>query len=54
VNKITIEFEKAMTYDQLQTLSNEYTRSVEQLINYAVERLITDVEFVRNLREESN
>jgi hypothetical protein len=51
MNKITIEFEKAMTYDKLQMLSAEYSRSAEQLVNYAVERLVTDIEFVRSLRE---
>ena len=39
-----------MLYDQLRTLSAEYSVSVELLVNIAVKRLIQDVDFVRGLR----
>ena len=39
-----------MLYDKLQTLSAEYSLSVELLVNVAVQRLVKDVEFVRSLR----
>ena len=39
-----------MLYDRLRTLAAEYSVSVEQLVNLAVERLVADVDFVRSLR----
>ncbi len=39
-----------MLYDRLRTLSDEYSLSVESLVNVAVKRLIADVDFVRGLR----
>jgi|GEM_PF-5561399 len=36
--------------DRLYTLSAEYSVSVDSLVNSAVERLIDDVEFFRELR----
>lgn len=48
--KFTVQLTSPMLYDRLHTLSAEYSVSVEQLVNLAVGRLITDVDFVRNLR----
>lgn len=39
-----------MLYDRLNTLSAEYSVSVELLVNAAVKRLVDDVDFVRGLR----
>lgn len=39
-----------LTYDRLHTLSAEYFISVELLVNFAVKRLLDDVDFVRSLR----
>ena len=45
-----IQLTEAMLYDRLNTLSAEYSVSVELLVNVAVKRLIDDVDFVRSLR----
>jgi hypothetical protein len=50
MNKITFELANPMLLDKLNLLSVELTLPVETLVNFAVERLIKDVEFVRNLR----
>ena len=39
-----------MLYDRIHILSNEYSVSVESLVNVAVRRLLEDVDFVRGLR----
>ncbi len=39
-----------MLYDRLHTLSVEYSMPVELLVNVAVKRLVSDVDFVRGLR----
>jgi len=39
-----------MLYDRIHTLSNEYSISVDLLVNIAVKRLLDDVGFVRSLR----
>lgn len=46
----TVRLTDSMLYDRLHTLSAEYSISVEILANIAVERLIGDIDFVRNLR----
>lgn len=46
----SVRITEAMLYDRLHTLSNEYSVSVEQLVNIAVRRLLSDIDFVRNLR----
>lgn len=45
-----IRLTNPMLYDRLHTLSAEYSVSVELLVNIAVKRLISDVDFVRGLR----
>ena len=45
-----IQLTNPMLYDQLHTLSAEYSVSVELLVNTAVKRLISDIDFVRGLR----
>ena len=52
MNKITVEITNPITLEKLNTLSAEFTLSIEILVNLGVERLIKDVEFVRNLRIE--
>lgn len=47
---LSVRITEAMLYDRLHTLSNEYSISVELLVNIAVKRLLDDVDFVRNLR----
>ena len=39
-----------MLYDRIHILSNEYSVSVESLVNVAVRRLVEDIDFVRELR----
>ena len=39
-----------ITYDKLCILANEYETTKESLVHFAVQRLVSDVEFVRNLR----
>ncbi len=46
----SIRITEAMLYDRLHTLSNEYSVSVELLVDIAVKRLLSDIDFVRNLR----
>ena len=45
-----IQIMKPMLYDRLHTLSAEYSVSVDFLVNVAIEHLIDDVDFIRNLR----
>lgn len=45
-----IQLTQPMLYDRLHILSAEYSVSVELLVNAAVERLIGDIDFVRELR----
>ena len=46
----SVSLTDTMLYDRLRTLSAEYDMAVESLVNVAVERLIEDVDFVRDLR----
>lgn len=48
--KFTVQLTDTMSYDRLYILSAEYSISVEALINIAVKRLVSDIDFVRNLR----
>ena len=50
MEKFTVQVTNPMLYDRLHTLSIEYSVSMEQLINVAVNRLISDIDFVRGLR----
>ena len=50
MEKFTVQVTNPMLYDRLHTLSIEYSVSMEQLINVAVNRLISDFDFVRGLR----
>lgn len=50
MEKFTVQVTNPMLYDRLHTLSVEYSVSMEMLINVAVKRLISDVDFVRGLR----
>ena len=46
----TVQLTNPMLYDRLNILSAEYSVSVEYLVNEAVNRMISDVDFVRSLR----
>lgn len=48
--KFTVQLASPMLYDQLHTLSEEYSVPIELLVNLAVKRLLIDVTFVRDLR----
>ena len=50
MNEITIKIANPMHHDKLQTLSAEYTTTIELLVNLAVKRFIQDVEIIRDLR----
>ncbi len=49
-DNLKVELISPMLYDRLHTLAMEYSVPVEVLVNLAVERLLNDVDFVRNLR----
>lgn len=49
--EFSVQITNSMLYDQLHTLSAEYSVSIEFLVNIAIERLINDVDFIRNLRK---
>jgi hypothetical protein len=51
MNKIMIQIEPAINFDLLNILALEYSTSVEHLINIAVSRLISTIDFTRELRE---
>ena len=48
--EFTVRLTDPMLYDRLRTLSAEYSLSVELLVNIAVKRLVSDIDFVRDLR----
>ena len=47
---LVIRVTNPMLYDKLHTLSAEYSLSTEFLVNVAINRLLDDIDFVRNLR----
>ena len=47
---LVIRVTNPMLYDRLHILSAEYSLSTEFLVNVAVNRLLDDIDFVRNLR----
>ena len=47
---LVIRVTNPMLYDRLHILSAEYSLSTEFLVNVAVDRLLDDIDFVRNLR----
>ena len=47
---LVIRVTNPMLYDRLHILSAEYSLSTEFLVNVAVDRLLNDIDFVRNLR----
>lgn len=49
--KITVRLSNPMLYDRLYNLAAEYSVSVEFLVNVAIQRLVGDVDFIRNLRQ---
>lgn len=49
--KFLVQIKNPMLYDRLHILSAEYSVSVEFLVNTAIERLISDVDFIRSLRK---
>ena len=51
---LVIRVTNPMLYDRLHILSAEYSLSTEFLVNVAVDRLLNDIDFVRNLRNGKN
>ena len=49
-NTIIVQFVSSMTCDRLRTLSSEYNLPMSALVDLAVQRLLKDVDFMRNLR----
>lgn len=49
--EFSVRITNSMLYDRLHILSAEYSVPVEFLVNTAIERLINDVDFIRNLRK---
>ena len=47
---IKVEFEDYLLYDTLNALAAEYATTANHLVNAAVRRLVSDIEFVRELR----
>lgn len=50
MEKLTVEFVDPLLYDRLYMFSVEYDQPVNLLMNFAVKRLLDDVEFLRDLR----
>ena len=50
IYKITTTLPDAKTYDHLTTLAQEYSTTKESLVDLAVNRLLADVVFFRELR----
>lgn len=50
LEKITVQLKDPMIYDRLYILAAEYSLSVEMLINIAIKRFVSDIDFVRNIR----
>lgn len=48
-----VQITDPMLYDRVHILSDEYSVSVERLINVALKRLVDDVDFVRSLRTDN-
>lgn len=49
--KFMVQLSNPMLYDRLHNLAAEYSVSVEFLVNAAAQRLVEDVDFIRNLRQ---
>ena len=49
--KFTVRLSNPMLYDRLYNLAAEYSVSVEFLVNVAIHRLVGEVDFIRNLRQ---
>ena len=47
---IKIEIENYILFDKLSNLSVQYNTSIDCLVNIVIQRLIDDVEFIRELR----
>ena len=47
---LVVRITNPMLYDRLHILSTEYSLSTEFLVNVAINRLLDDIDFVRNLR----
>lgn len=50
LEKITVQLKDPMIYDRLYIRAAEYSLSVEMLINIAIKRFVSDIDFVRNIR----
>ena len=50
MSKMTFEFNNPMLYDKLRILADEYSVSMELLVNVAVKRLIDDVQMLYSIR----
>jgi len=50
MESFTFRFSSPLLHDRLRTLADEYSASMELLINLAANRLVDDVEFLRKLR----
>ena len=48
-----VQLTDPMLYDRMRTLSAEYSVSEEFLVNVAVSRMISDIDFVRSLRRKT-
>lgn len=50
IGNYVVQITDSMLYDRVHILSDEYSVSIEKLINVALKRLVNDVDFVRDLR----
>ncbi|WMC91316.1 hypothetical protein [Kineothrix sp. MB12-C1] len=48
--EIIIHILNPLLFDRLNILSIEYSTSINLLVNFAVQRLTDDIDFIRNLR----
>jgi hypothetical protein len=47
---INVEIEDYLLYDALHDLAIEYATSIDHLVNTAIRRMVSDIEFARELR----
>ena len=50
MKEVLIKLDSHLLHDQLRTLADEYTVTIDLLVNLAVKRLVNDIEQLRKLR----
>ena len=50
MEEVSIKISNPLLHDKLRTLADEYSVSIEVLVNLAIYRLVNDIETLRKLR----